>query len=201
MRCAGALHSRRRTVTRSQCEPGHTRKKWRTGTAVRFQEITPTMTYTRSSKKQSPMISATQVQTKASAHEAKKYGKSRKVSNAAAIVPFHATTPEKTAVAIAAAVKPKTGKPKTKLQTVQNLVQLDTNETVSGGRRKSQRLSREKVSSPVEIFIAIHNQQQAAELCGKKENAAIKTPSSKPARPSSAIAKKSGYHGSKKHSK
>ena len=190
----------------SNPKPGHKKKNGGQGLPSDSKKITPTMTYTRSSKKQSPMLSAIQVQTKASAYEPKKYGKSKKVSNAAAILPFHTTTPEKTAVASTAAVKPKTGKPKTgktktKLQTVQNLVQSDTNETVSGVRRKSLRLSREKVSSPVEIFIAIHNQQQPAEICGRKENAAMKTPSSKPARPSSAIAKKSGYHGSKKHSK
>ncbi len=222
VRCADVMRSESRAQELQLCRH---KRSGRQGSPSDSNIIISTMTHTRSSKKQSTAATSAsvQAQSKAPVSKSKKIGKGKKDAEAAAAAALNATTPV-TAASANKAITTKCKSPKPKVAKAESpicLRQADTNDKkLSGSTRKSPRFCRQNGSSPVNVFVAIHNQQPAAS-CGKKDKAAEEAtiPSSKQARsgePARATAvraasgklaganvikkkatKKVGYHGSK----
>jgi hypothetical protein len=140
------------------------------------KQITPTMTYTRSSKKQSPAASAAAVQVPArvqkQADKQKKSGKRTQVAKPAVVPEARALIPVKHASAATVAT-PKTGKP-----VAPKLIKAAAaDKKVSGanGRRKPAAASGGKVSSTIK-------KQQRVKASGAKADAKVKHAASMPSR-------------------
>ena len=176
------VHWRSRACSTQQmaCRNPHAAKDPKTTAVQRVpsksKQITPTMTYTRSSKKQSPAASAAAVQVPArvqkQADKQKKSGKRTQVAKPAVVPEARALIPVKHASAATVAT-PKTGKP-----VAPKLIKAAAaDKKVSGanGRRKPAAASGGKVSSTIK-------KQQRVKASGAKADAKVKAAASKPSR-------------------
>ena len=142
------------------------------------KQISPTMTYTRSSKKQSPAASAAAVQVPArvqkQADKQEKSGKRTQVAKPAVVPVACALTPVKQASAATAAT-PKSQSRKPVAPKLIKAAAADKKVSAANGRRKPAAASGGKVSS-------IIKKQQRVKASGAKADAKVKSAASKPSR-------------------
>ena len=177
------VHWRSRACSTQQmaCRNPHAAKEPETTAVQRVpfdsKQITPAMTYTRSSKKQSPAASAAAVQVPArvqkQADKQEKSGKRTQVAKPAVVPVACALTPVKQASAATVAT-PKTGKPVAP-KLIKAAAADKKKVSAANGRRKPAAASGGKVSSTIK-------KQQRVEASGAKADAKVKPAASKPSR-------------------